>query len=254
MSEITNKSEFTIGKNKDSEIVDAIMGIITKYYPISDNRIKTLLALSRHSSSRMTIGVTFAKDKGKDMTGISFNWSKSASSLPDFLEIDGLLTESLLYDLFTAILKDHEVINIFSPGNSTLEIETAINFREESKVGIDCSYININFDFFYYPDKELLMEKMIRFFTLNFFEKLQKTSYMKDALKSYFTEIKQCFINTLSSDDLRRFICMLDDETLIKIIHDLPNNVFTPNYTKYNEEQKDMKLTKRLKGDNNDNN
>lgn len=249
-----NEMRFEIGKNKDSEIVDTIMGIITKYYPVTDNRIKTLLRPSLHSLSRMTIDVTFAKDKGKDMTGISFNWSQQASSLPDFLEIDGLLTESLLYDLFTTILKDHEVINKFFINNSILEIETAINFREESKVGIDCSYIDLNFDFYYHPDKEHLMESMIRFFTLNFFEKLQNTSYMKEALNNYFTEVKQCFINTLSSDDLRRFICMLDDQTLIEIINGLPNNIFTPAYTKYNEEQKDMKLTKKLKGDNNDNN
>ena len=123
-----NKIKFEIGKNKDSEIIEAIINTITKYYPITDNRIESLLG-PKSSVSKMTIDFTFVKVKDKDMTGISFDWSNNATSLPDFLEIDGLRTESLLYDLFTTVLKDHEVINIFSPGNSTLEIETAINFR-----------------------------------------------------------------------------------------------------------------------------
>ena len=254
MADLDNKIKFEIGKNKDSEIVDAIMSIITNYYPVSDNRIHSLLGRFGNSNSRMVIDTTFVKVDGKDETGISFNWSKSARQLPDFLEIDGLLTDSLLFDLFTTILKDHEVISSFTIDNSIIRIETNINFREESKTGIDCFTIEFDFDFYYHPDKEILMDKMVKFFTLNFFEPLQRTSFMKEALNSYFTEVKQCFINNLSSDDLRNFISMLDDDVLIKIIEDLPNNVFTPNYTKFNEDRNPIKLTKELRENNNDNN
>jgi len=254
MAEQIERKSFEIGKDKNSEIIDAIMEIITKYYPVTENRHKSLLSLRGNANSYIDIDITYAREKGKDVTGISFSDYKSSRSLPDFLEIDGLLNDSLLYDLFTVILKDHDWISSFFVNNSILQIKTDINWTDQNLTGINCREINFNFDFYYHPDKDHLMEHTIQFFTLNFFEQLQGTSFMKEALTSYFSQVKQLFIDSLSSDDIRKFICMLDDEALIEIINDLPNNVFTPIYTKFNEERTNNILTKKLKGDNNDNN
>ena len=236
--------ETSLNANNDKEILDKIFDIILKYCPVVDDRMKSIH--DNRINPCMSIEFIFVKENNKDKTYMNFMYGNNyrISSVPEDLEIDGIVSDNIVFSFINKLLLDHEVIRNFDVSDTGIKLDFAINYREDNLKGINCENISVEFDFYHYnyPNKELLMENYINKFALNYLDKLKNTTYFSNKIERYFSHIKEEFIDSLDYNSLRKFICLMSDGELKDIIRNMSDNRFKQLQEKYDDSDKVLKL------------
>ncbi|MBQ8219089.1 MAG: hypothetical protein IJZ79_04980, partial [Bacilli bacterium] len=94
------------------------------------------------------------------------------------------------------------------------------------------------------PNKKKLLRKYLKIITTTFFKELQNTPTFKEEFSNFYRYIKNDFINSLSTEELRDFINLFNRDDLCYLINSLPDDRFSLLYNQYNEQKNIKKLAK----------
>ena len=239
--------KYELNYNNNVKILDEIKKIILKRHPIVDDRLNILYPSSKDPRCpEMEIQFLFYKIDNKNITQILFldGTSSYKSNIPEQIEINDLISKNILCDLISYLLTDHNLFENIYKYNTSIELPLIVDGRDENLHGISCGKIILKLDFNSHPDNELLMNEYLKVITTTFYEQLKRTNTFQKDLSNYCNNVKSEFINSLTTEELKQFINLLNNNDLCNLIYSMPNNRFIELYNKYNKEEKIKKLTK----------
>ena len=190
--------------DNDKEILQCMKEIILDRHPIVEDRMDVLFP-SVHGPRKPEMGIHFIFNRynDSDITQILFldGTEDFKTTIPDRIQIDGLISKKLVCDFVSYLLTDHDCFrNIYKKATS-IELPMVVDARDDNMHGISCGEINLCFDFTHHPDYKSLLNDYLKIITTTFYEELKKTSSFEKEFSDYCNSIKHEFINSLTIDD-----------------------------------------------------
>lgn len=238
---------YLLDYNNNEEILMMIKTLLLNRYPIVDDRLHILYPMyNEPMTPEVDINFYFYNNDNKDITEIIFldGTRISKSSTLDRLIINNLISGDVICDLINYLLTDHDYFKNIHIDDDKLMLIMGVNGCNENMHGISCGDITISFDFHFYPNKKKLLRKYLKIITTTFFKELQNTPTFKEEFSNFYRYIKNDFINSLSTEELRDFINLFNRDDLYYLINSLPDDRFSLLYNQYNEQKNIKKLAK----------
>jgi len=233
--------------NNDAEILKCIKEIILDRHPIVEDRLSILYPSFREPRTpEMEIWFNFYQIEDKTITQISFldGTLFHKESIPEVININGLISKTLICDLISYLLIDHDCFKNIYRNDTIIELSMIVDGRDENMHGISCGEINLKFDFHLHHDSNLLLKEYLKVITATFYEKLKGTSSFKKEFSNYCDFLKSEFINSSTIEELKGFIELLNSNDLCDLIFSIPNDHFVQLYNEYSAQKNIKKLTK----------
>lgn len=232
--------------DNENEILKSLIDTLTSICPIVDDRTDILFPLLGKRVPELEIHFDFRKIDDQEFTQVSFlgGTSDYKCSVPNNMVINKLISKKVVCDFIEYLLNDHDVIrNIYKVHNS-IQLPMTINLCDQNMHGIGCGDITLNFDFDRHPDNEKLFDEYLRVIITTFRNKLENTETFKREFSRYCGLVKTELINSLSLDQLKEFINLLDMQDLCSVVYSLPDDRFIELYGEYENQEKDKQLIK----------
>lgn len=233
-------SKYEICYEKDNEILNLVKEVILKQYPILQDRLDVLLIYPRPT---MSIILNFNNYNNKNSTEFMFGVGTDtfSSSIPKSINVDGLVSTKFIVDLISYILSDHDIISSINKKYGQIKLSFDVDMKDENMSGISCGTITLYLDFSCYDNYEELLDKYLNVIVTTFFDKLKNTESYKREYDESCLMIKKNVINSLSEEQLRIFINMLNNEDLCAILLNMPNDRFIEVYENFQNQKKLIK-------------
>ena len=237
----------------EKEVIKQIEQIILNRYPIVEDRTMKIL----DQSPRRKINIDIDMYKDNDVTNICLmDMTNSFSKTTDRITINRLLSEDNIISLFEFIVSDHDYvkgislqdshyIETFQQYEASLEFYFGLNFGISKDVGMCLDEIALEINFYDKEDCHNFLYSYLYSIVHTFYDKVKDTNFVREYFDEYCEEIKTNFIESLSKEELYEFIKLLDMTDLIKIVYNIPNEIFIEKYNEFSESNK--KELKKIK-------
>lgn len=235
--------------DNDTEILKAIIDILLNLYPIVDDRMDILFPPFGKKIPELNINFCFHEIDNQNVTMVSFLAGNRdyKCATPNDLQINGLISKKVVCDFISYLLSDHDVFKDIHKWFNRIELPMTINLCDENMHGISCGDITLSFDFSRHPNCENLLNDYLKVIVTTFCDKLQTTATFKREFSKYCGFVKNEFIDSLSEEQLKVFVSLLNMEDLCKVLYSLPDDRFIELYEEYNNQDKTKQLTKNFK-------
>lgn len=239
--------KYELTYDNDAEILKCIQEVILERHPIVEDRLHILYpSFNEPRTPEMEIDFNFYKVDNNDITQICFQdgTSNYRQSIPNRIEINGLISKKVICDLISYLLTDHDVFKDIYIHETSILLPMIVDGRDENMHGISCGEIILNFDFHYHPDSKLLCNQYLKVIATTFYEKLKGTNTFKREFSNYCDNMKIDFLKSLTFEDLKRFIDLLNYDDLNGLVYSMPNDRFVQLYNEYNNQEEEKQLIK----------
>lgn len=238
-----NKSEVNFQKEK--ELLEEIKKIILGYYPVIDNRMDLLFAAQRPA---LDICFYYYEADQKKETQISFLKGTESVKLntSEKIWLDDYVSSNLIIELISFLLQDHDVISSFWKNSNEIELTFKIDLKEANSRGISCGEIGLKIDYYSCPEKEALMNSLLKKIFLHFFYELKNTTLYQKEYQNYCAFIKEDFRANTTEDELRALLNTLSKDDLMNLITNMSNESFLSLYQTFKKEEKSPFLRQRI--------
>jgi len=233
---------------KDDEIFDIIKKNIYNIYPFKKPRIDSWEYFCNcKKKPEMAITFYFYKDADESTrTQVMFlNGNASFKhGTGDTYIIKSHLSEKTICKLISFILSEFPYMTSLHQFGSGFEINFDIGLENEELDGISCSKIDIQFEThpkFYDEFKELFRE-YLEYIVDAFYVEVSKTPLFIKTYREYSDKIKRELIESLSYEELQKFIKLIDDNNLRAMLLNMDNDYF---FNLCNSFQKQNEATKK---------
>ncbi len=126
-----------------------------------------------------------------------------------------------------------------SENGSNFKIYFDVDGKEKNVHGISCGSIALSCDFSKHPDGQKLWRYYFKKIIMTFYDQLKKTGMMKREFSSYCDLVKKEFFDSLTEDDLKKFVGLFNHYDLYNLVRSIPDERFIELYKEYNFPKKD---------------
>lgn len=211
------------------EILNEIKSVITTHHPYMENRLPILL---KYPNPSMDIKFYF-HPTGTVITFLDGLETKK-SSIPKKIELDFVVEPALINSLVAMLLQDHDYISDIKRSSNALQVGTDVELTLDNYAGIACGAINVELDFYGYPNSEELLNSYYDALVCAFYDQIKDTPSFKYEFVNDGEKVKKDTINNLTKEDILNILGNLSDEELHSILNALPLSVFMQAYQSSN--------------------
>lgn len=242
--------KYELNYDNDAEILKCIQDVILERHPIVEDRLDILYpSFNEPRTPEMEIQFIPNRIDNKDITEIIFldGTSNYKQSIPNKIVINGLISKKVICDLISYLLADHDIFKDIYIHETSILLPMTVDGRNENMHGISCGEITLNFDFTYHHDNKLLCKECLKVISTTFYNKLKGTDTFKREFTNYCDNMKLDFLKSLTFEELKKFIDLLDYDNLYNLIYSMPNDCFVQLYNEYNNQENPKNLIKYVK-------
>ena len=227
-----------INAQKDKEMLELIKKVILSHFPIIEDRIDILL---RNPAPALDINFNLGEDNNKEMTQIYFlkGTTSFKTKIAEEIIANGYINPSLIIDLISFILKDHDIITTFNYTSNEITLNFNVDLKEQNTKGISCSTISLNLDLTFCPKKEDMINIILKIIWSHFFYKLKNTTAFQEEYQKYCNNLRQEVAQTSTKEELEQLLSLLNKEELTNLLYKIPNGLFLILYDKLKESKKE---------------
>ena len=217
---------------KEDEIFNKIKDVMYKLHPIKKPRIDSWKCFCNCiKKPEMAITFYFYKDDdGLTRTQVLFldGTESSKHSTGDIYVVKSELSEQTIGKLISFILSEFPYIGSLHQCGSGFEISFNIGLENEEQEGISCSKINIWFETHpnIYGQFKQLFHDYLEYIVDTFYVEVSKTPQFIDAYRRYSDKLKEEIIESLSYEELQKFVKLIDEKKLRILLSELNNDYF----------------------------
>lgn len=238
-----NKSEINFQKEK--ELLEEIKKIILGYYPVIEDRMDLLFAPQRPA---LDIHFQCYEENQKKETQISF--LKGIESLrlstSEKIWLDDYVSSNLIIELISFLLQDHDVISSFWKNSNEIDLTFKVDLKETNSRGISCGEIGLTINYRFCPEKEVLMNSLLKKIFLRFFYELKNTTLYQKEYQNYCAFIREDFRANATEEEIKALLNTLSKDDLINLITNMPNESFLSLYQTFKKEEDSPFIRKRI--------
>lgn len=217
---------------KETEVFEIIKDVVYDLHPVKQPRIDFWEYVgSGIKKPEMDILFYFYRDFDDsiktqitimDRFGISKNYTQK-----DYL-IDSSISEETIGKLITFILSEFPYMLSLHQQAGGFEINFSLGAEHEEEQGISCSKINIEFDTHpkLYESFRKLFRDYLEYIVNTFYGAVSNTADFKEAYKKYSDKIKMEILDSLSYEELKKLINLIDEKRLRMLLSDIDNDYF----------------------------
>lgn len=217
---------------KEENTCSVIKSELESIHPVNNPRI----VLNHNTSETIDIGMGI----DKDFNGTQITLLNSDS---EYL-FEYYLSKETLYNIMNYLLHHFSIIQEFNKSFNEINMKFICPMEQYSQTGLTCSEVRLNIKS-YSKELNYLIDDYTRFLTVNYFDALSKTTYLKDKWTNYVHENYKSVIELMNCEERLKLINEMNDEELKELLLKMDPNLF---FTKYyaNSDIKEKALSKKI--------
>lgn len=229
--------KYEISNDNNQEILKTLIDIILRKHPIVEDRSHVLYPnFNEPRTPEMEIHFNFYNEDEKSITQVIFmDGTKSyKESIPDMVITDGLISKEIVCIFIDYLLLDHDWFKDIYKYHTNIKIPMGVSSNDCMMNGISCGEICLNLDFNNHSDGKVLLNEYFKVIVIRYYEKLKHTNSFDGWFSEYCNFVKSDFINSLTIEEMKKFITSLNGDDLCNLIYSIPNDRFIELYNDYN--------------------
>lgn len=236
--------KYELSCNEKEKILRCIKEIIINRHPVVENRLDILYPnFGDPPTPEMEIKFRFLRIEEQDITQVIFldGNHQCKASIPERIRINGLILKEIIIHFIRYLLTDHDHISYMNKSLKSLDFELCfdVDGRDDNMHGIGCGPITIAFDFSKHPDGKRLWNYYLKEIILSFYDQVKETGMMKREFANYCDLVKKEFLDSLTEQDLRTFVGLLNQYDLYQLVRSIPDERFIELYKEYHSSKED---------------
>lgn len=228
-----------MGVIKEENLVSTIKETIMKLHPISKPRIDENIQCTTQSSE-MTIVLNCYQDDTNNCTQLFFmdgnvNYQKNTT---DDYQMIGHVSNSSIINLLNLLLTEFPKIDDLTIESRSFSLKLVGPLEILNEEGIGCHSITLEFET-YNHNLIGVLEGYFQFILENYYDEISQTSEFKNRYEKFCYGQQQKIMNSLSKDEMNKFLETLSIDTIRHLLTQIPSIEFMKLYDAY--ENKDRK-------------